>query len=81
MAKNYKAYVCRTDWTYHFPDDWDGVNIYFSKESIMAHRGCIKECGVTEVRVMSEGDYIHLMLEFDDMKNELEEIKEALRER
>lgn len=54
---NYKAYVCKTDWDYHFPDDWNGVDIYFSEESIKVHRKCVKECGVEQVRVVSESEY------------------------
>ncbi len=49
--RKYTAYVCKTDWTYHFPDDWSGVNIYFSEESIVHHRECVGECGIVKVQV------------------------------
>ena len=52
--KEYTAYVCKTDWDYHFPDDWHGVDIYFSEKSIREHRKCVKECGIVKVKVSFE---------------------------
>jgi len=52
--KEYTAYVCQTDWDYHFPDDWHGVDIYFSEKSIKAHRKCVEECGIVKVKVSFE---------------------------
>lgn len=53
--KEYKAYVCKTDWDHHFPDDWHGVTLYFSEKSIKAHRKCVEECGIVEIKVSFEG--------------------------
>ena len=52
--KEYFAYVCKTDWTYHFPDDWYGVNIYFSEKSIRTHCECVEQCGIVKVKVSFE---------------------------
>ena len=38
----------------HFPDDWTGVEIYFSEKSIKAHRKCVKECGIVKIKVSFE---------------------------
>jgi len=54
MSKEYTAYCCKTDWDYHFPDDWDGVSIYFSEKSIKHHRKCVGECGIVKVKVSFE---------------------------
>lgn len=54
MSKEYIAYCCKTDWDYHFPDDWHGVDIYFSEKSIKAHRKCVEECGIVKVKVSFE---------------------------
>lgn len=54
MSKEYIAYVCKTDWEWHFPDDFDGVNLYFSEESIKKHRKCVEECGIVKVKVSLE---------------------------
>ena len=51
---SYYAYVCKTDWDYHFPDDWHGVNIYFSEESIRKHSPCVESCGIVKVKVSFE---------------------------
>ena len=37
----YKAYICSTDAQYHIPDDWDGIQIYFSEKSLRAHKTCV----------------------------------------
>ena len=58
----YKAYVCSKDGLYHFPDDWNGVNIYFSEESLREHRSCVKDgkygCKVCEIVVKVPVDII-----------------------
>jgi len=71
---SYKAYVCRTDWLYHFPDDWNGVDIYFSKKSIKAHRECVKECGIEQVRVVSEKEYQKLQEELEMLRRNLKSV-------
>ena len=71
---NYKAYVCRTDWLYHFPDDWHGVNIYFSEKSIKTHRKCIKECGIEKVVVVSEKEYDKLQEELEILRRNLKSV-------
>lgn len=52
--KEYVGYVCKTDWDYHFPDDYNGVTVYFSEKSIKDHRKCVKYCGIVKVKVSFE---------------------------
>jgi len=52
--KEYTAYVCKTDWNYHFPDDADGVTVYFSEESLKKNRKCVEECGIVKIKVSFE---------------------------
>ena len=52
----YKAYCCSKDAMYHIPDDFDGIDIYFTKESLIAHKSCICEddtfgCKVVEIEI------------------------------
>jgi hypothetical protein len=37
----YKAYICSTDAQEHIPDDWNGIDIYFSEESLREHKTCV----------------------------------------
>ena len=52
--KEYEAYVCQTDWDFHFPDDIAGVTIYFSEKDIKRERKCVEECGIVKVKVSFE---------------------------
>ena len=63
----YTAYVCQTDWDYHFPDDWHGVNIYFSEKSIKEHRKCVEECGIVKIKVSFE-EVVQEAIPFGDRK-------------
>ena len=50
----YKAYICSKDAHYHIPDDYDGIDIYFSEKSLRAHKTCINDkdkwgCRVVEI--------------------------------
>jgi len=46
-----KAYMCKTDFDYHIPDDINGVDIYFSKQDLINNRPCVKDCGIVEIEV------------------------------
>lgn len=48
------VYVCKTDYDYHIPDDWNGIDIYFSEKSIRTHRKCVKECGIVKMKLTFE---------------------------
>lgn len=37
----YKAYICSKDAEYHIPDDFGGIEIFFSEESIKFNRKCV----------------------------------------
>lgn len=51
----YKAYICSKDAEYHIPDDFGGIRIFFSKESIIANNSCICEdefgCKIVEIEI------------------------------
>jgi hypothetical protein len=52
----HKAYICSNDATYHIPDDYDGVTMYFSEESIREHCKCITDdskygCKVVQIEI------------------------------
>jgi hypothetical protein len=53
--RTFKAYICSKDAIYHIPDDWDGINIYFSEESIKEHRKCVRDtkhgCKIVEITI------------------------------
>ena len=58
--KKIKAYICSTDADYHIPDDWDGIDIYFSEKSIREHKKCIDDddkhgCRVVEIEIVLPG--------------------------
>lgn len=51
----FKAYICSLDAEYHIPDDYGGINIYFSKKSLKDHKKCIgkgkHDCKVVEIEI------------------------------
>jgi hypothetical protein len=60
MAKKkfntYKAYICSKDALYHIPDDYHGIDIYFSEKSIKEQRKCIGSddkygCKIVEIEI------------------------------
>jgi len=71
---SYKAFVCKTDWVHHFPDDYDGVTVYFSEKSLRDHRDCVEQCGVKEVVVMSKEDHEKFISERDELQSQIDEI-------
>ena len=54
-----KAYMCKTDWEHHVPDDDRGCHIYFTKEDAIGERKCIKGCGLVELEIK----YVKTILE------------------
>ena len=48
------AYVCKTDWIYHVPDDYHGINIYFSEKAIRELMPCVEECGIVKIKLSYE---------------------------
>jgi len=53
----YKAYICSKDAQYHIPDDFGGIDIYFSEKSLRAHKTCIDSddkwgCKVVEIELI-----------------------------
>ena len=53
-----KVYICGTDARYHIPDDADGINIYFSVESMKERCSCWRECGITELELDCENPVV-----------------------
>lgn len=51
----HKAYICSKDCDYHIPDDWHGIDIYFSEKSIREYKKCISDkehgCKVVEITI------------------------------
>ena len=51
----YKAYICSKDATYHVPDDFSGIFIYFSEDSIRENYSCVGDeeyhCKIVEIVV------------------------------
>lgn len=45
----HKIYVDGIDYQYHIPDDFGGIQVFFSKESAKANLECWKECGIMEL--------------------------------
>lgn len=60
--KKYKAYICSKDAEYHIPDDFGGVDIYFSEKSLRANKKCINDedkygCCVVEIEITIPEEY------------------------
>jgi hypothetical protein len=52
----YKAYICSTDALYHVPDDFGGIQIFFTEESLRANKSCVDSgdgagCRVCEIEI------------------------------
>ena len=55
-TNKFKAYICSKDAEYHIPDDFGGIEIFFSKESIKANKKCISDhdkhgCKIVEIEI------------------------------
>lgn len=54
--RTFKAYICSKDAMYHIPDDYGGVDIYFSEKSLREHKKCINDnnkwsCKAVEIEI------------------------------
>ena len=54
-VNKFKAYICSKDAIYHIPDDYGGIEIYFSKKSLKEHKKCIQDgkygCKIVEIEI------------------------------
>lgn len=51
-----KAYICSKDAEYHIPDDYGGIRIFFSRDSIKDNRPCVLDeseygCKIIEIEI------------------------------
>lgn len=57
MSNVFKGYICSLTAQYHIPDDWDGIEVYFSEASLRAHKSCLNDtsrfgCTVVEIDII-----------------------------
>jgi len=52
--KECMAYICKTDWDHHIPDDPNGIEIYFSEADLRKNRLCVDECGLVKLKITLE---------------------------
>lgn len=48
------GYMCATDFDFEVGEAPGGIQIYRSKEDALAHRSCIRSCGLVKVKIMLE---------------------------
>ncbi|MFZ4411487.1 MAG: hypothetical protein ACOYOV_00290 [Bacteroidales bacterium] len=52
----FKAYICSKDAEYHIPDDYGGIEIFFSEKSLRDHKACVNDndewgCRAVEITI------------------------------
>ena len=48
------GYMCATDFDHELGEAPGGIEVYRSKEDCLAHRTCVKGCGMVKVKVIFE---------------------------